>query len=75
MRFYFFNALREVRKRDLIFQMPCARCASVFYFHFAFARGAQAPFILKTSLRGVCKPVLFLIRPCTECASLSLNPS
>jgi len=52
--------LREVRKRILISFCLCAACAGLFYFHFAFARLAQAILFFISPLPAVRKPLFFL---------------
>jgi hypothetical protein len=58
-----------VRKRDLIFQMPCAECANAILFFQSLAQGAQMRFNFSNALRGVRKRVLISFYLCAACAS------
>ena len=58
------SPLRSVRKRVLISFCPCPPWASLFYFHFAFARTGQMCFRFLRALLALGKPFIFLFHLC-----------
>jgi hypothetical protein len=69
MRFCFSRALRSVRKRNFVFQEPCAACANEFSFFKRLAQRAQTCFDFILPLRDVRKHFIFQFRLCALRAS------